>query len=188
MKNLFVITALLLVPSLASAQTIFKPGTISIGGEISFNKTSYTEEAGGMEIDVDQTVIRFAPMVGYFVTPNIQAFGQLEYSDYEDSHSMLGLTVGANYFHPLMPKLYAYAGGGIFFNSLSYENDTDVTLYGIMIQAGVLYMFNEHIGLNAALKFKYMMGGAEYDGGGESDITGTEIGLGYFGIMGFFNL
>ncbi|MBU1219163.1 hypothetical protein KKF34_17445 [Myxococcota bacterium] len=188
MKNLFVITALLLVPSLASAQSVFKPGTISIGGEISFSKTSYTYESGGMEIEQEQTVIRFAPLVGYFVTPNIQAFGQLEYADYEDSHSMFGLTVGANYFHPLMPKLYAYAGGAVFLNSLSYEDNTDVTIYGLMIQAGVLYMFNEHIGLNAALKFKIAMGSAEYDGGGEADVSGTELGLGYFGIMGFFNL
>lgn len=162
-----------------------KAGTIFAGGTVGFNKMTWSPDEGD---DVDVTTIEFAPSVGYFITPEIAALGTLIYrseDDGDNDQSTIGLYAGAKYHMP-MGSLYLWGSGELGLEMMS-QGDIDYTQYGLRLGVGILYPFNPHVALEAGLKITYMMGSMEM-GGNEADYSYMNIGLGYFGFVGFFNL
>ncbi|MBN2722962.1 MAG: hypothetical protein JXR95_02705 [Deltaproteobacteria bacterium] len=191
MKKIFSIStlmfAVLILPAVSFAQkgSIFTKGTKFIGGEISFQDRSVTYDYNDHETDESVTTVTLAPVMGYFLTPNVALWGQLNYTDIEDDHTEFGLTVGASYYHPLTDAFYFYGGAGIGFLNWDVNDNNNSTVLGIELQGGALYMLATNLGVNAALKIRLFMGSGEI-AGFDVDITGRELGIGYFGVIGFF--
>jgi len=163
-----------------------KAGTIFAGGSIGFFKTTYSPDEGN---DIKLTTIEFAPSVGYFISPELAILGTLVYRSEDDGgdddRSTIGFYAGAKYHMPMGP-VYLWGSGELGLEMIS-AGDLDWTHYGLRLGVGILYPFNPHVALEAGLRFSYMMGSMEM-GGNEADYTYTNIGLGYLGFVGYFNL
>jgi len=163
-----------------------KAGTIFAGGSIGYFSQTYSPDEGD---DIEMSKIEFAPSVGYFISPELAVLGTLVYRSEddggEDDRSTIGFYAGARYHMPMGP-VYLWGSGELGLEMIS-EGDLDFTHYGLRLGAGILYPFNPHVALEAGLKFSYMMGTMEM-GDAEADYSFTDIGLGYFGIVGYFNL
>lgn len=163
-----------------------KAGTIFAGGTIGYFSTTVSPDEGD---DVEMSSIIFSPSVGYFVTPELAAMGTLTYrsdSEGDDDQSTIGLWAGAKYHMPMGP-VYLWGSGELGLEMIGTEG-LDRTQYGLRLGVGILYAFNPHVALEAGLKFTYLMGSWEADGGLEGDYSVTDLGLGYLGFVGFFNL
>ncbi len=163
-----------------------KAGTLFAGGTIGYFSQTTSPDEGD---DVEMSSLIFSPSVGYFITPELAAMGTLTYrsdSDGDDDMSTIGLWAGAKYHMPMGP-VYLWGSGELGLEMMSTEG-MDMTHYGLRLGVGILYPFNPHVALEAGLKFSYLMGSWEAEGGFDGDYTRTELGIGYLGFVGFFNL
>ena len=147
--SLVIIIALL---GTLQAQNPLAKGLMTAAGGVSWQKSSYDGEDEG-------STLSLSPIVGYFVTDNIQATVGLNWTRFTfpddsgvDPFSITALVLGGRYYMPLgFGPVYA----GALFNYFKWSDDDEAT-NSLDIQAGYLKFFNDNLALD--IGFDYNMG------------------------------
>ena len=134
------------------AQNPLAKGLMTAAGGVSWQKGSYDGKDTG-------STLSLSPIVGYFVTDNIQATVGLIWTRFTipddwgvDPSSVIALVLGGRYYLPLgFGPVYA----GALFNYFKWSDDDEAT-NSLDIQAGYLKFFNDNLALD--IGFNYNMG------------------------------
>lgn len=163
MKNL-IIALLLLVPSLILAQNPVGKGTYTIGGTISFSRTS---ESGFIELKNDgfesklkrsnsNDIFTIAPKMGYFFIDNVYTGMSLQYtyqSGDNNSSSTYGIGPAVRYYFNIS-QVKPFLGLEYTYQFSSFENDTDEdTQKSFTISGGIDYFITNYFALEASLNY-----------------------------------
>ena len=197
------LTAILIVGAVfASASAWAKEygdaGTIEVGGTVAFGSrtTKLTDKDTDEDaVDESSTTIDVSPEVSYFVMPGVAVLGRIgigmtdtddKLFDEKSSSQDMEIGVGGAY---LLNLGKARVGPGLLVRYISeteaFEDDTgedETTLTGQGVTAGGLLKLPIGGGgvITAALFLDYDMLQAEFEGGGEADVTrmtfGTTVG------------
>lgn len=197
MSITILLVAGLALPVLAKGGTDFgKKGKITLGGFAGYTMNTYEVDAEGAE-EVKINTLSFAPAVGYFLMPNIEVGGIVDYhsttteiGDADSTTSGYGLAGFGNYHHLLTGTLFFTAGAKLGYASELLSEDPDTTAAGpyFGIKAGVTQTFGGKFGgwVFAGATYDYYMvtTSVDVDGAEDQDATRTDLivgtGLGVF--------
>ncbi|MBU1512442.1 hypothetical protein KKD52_18975 [Myxococcota bacterium] len=161
------------------------PGTLFIGGSIGISSMSSraTDAVGGASL----TTVEFNPVVGVFVSRSVALTASLLWSvvdDNEASETTLAFAAGVRALGS-MGELHGYIGAELLYNR--FDGGIQVWQAGIQISGGILIPLHSRLALDTGVRLT-VLGGDLDTGEVKSGYSTATITLGYFGIMGTFEL
>lgn len=184
MKKFFLFTVLIGILtasfSVSAARPLdLRPGTMMLGGEVSFSSDKFIPEEGDT---VSGKVITFSPYFGYFVAPNFAVTANLSYVNFDgDAYSatpdLFAIGFGTMFMQRLI-AFYLYVGFDVgYHRTMPEEGDASGGLY-IGGNVGLMFPLNRHVAINTSIRLNYQM----------NDDTADLLSLtiGYFGLTAFF--
>jgi len=162
------------------------PGTMMFGGTVFYQQRTISRDN-----DTNETIktMSFAPTLGYFIVSNVAILASFNYTTAESDGSTadsdtIGIGFGAGFYIPKGVVCF-YMSALFDFESTDYGNNNGYTAYGISLKAGALFMMGRNWGLDAGVKFSYLMGSTEVNDN-KTDSSFNDFTIGYFGVQAFF--
>jgi len=161
------------------------PGTIIVGGNVSFNYAN----SGSSQMETGPAVEtwEFNPSVGVFLRRGFALTASWLWMHRDMGDESDNAHAGAFGVRLIggQETFFPYFGLEIQYQRLS--GIVDLTQAGLRLSAGLLFPLNTRIALDTGLKLSVLTGNAEVDGD-ELDYGTATISFGYFGIVGTFDL
>lgn len=187
---LFVLSTLVLCGAVAGSAHALEPlrltpGTMFVGGSISLSSmdSRATDAMGGESL----TTFQFNPVVGVFVSRRVALTASLLWSvreDGEETETTFGGTAGVRALANL-GQVHGYIGAELLYNR--FDDGIHVWQAGIQVSGGLLIPLHRRLALDTGVRFSMLSGGLD-TGELETGTSTATFTLGYFGIVGTFEL
>ncbi len=161
------------------------PGTVIIGGNISYNY----DNSGSSQMETGPAVetLEFNPSVGVFLRRGLALTASWQWMHRDMGDESDNANAGAFGVRIIggQETFFPYFGLELQYRRLS--GIVDLAQVGLRISFGLLFPLNSRIALDTGLKLSVLQGNAEIDGE-QFDYGNATLSFGYFGIVGTFDL